>query len=395
MVTQHQLASADYTILITDENLTYVGDPITCWSNIDVTLQFNEPGTAMFTVPAFPWIVLQITAGQRVVMIRDGEVLIAGPIEKWLHERSNDGDNAGVGKITVNFSDDLATIAARMTYPNPAQTIEGQTADNWQWTGNAELGVLNLITSNAGPAALPARRVPNLVVAAAVGTGTSVTVLAQRMQPILDVARSMAEIGGGFGFRTRQTTSNQIIFETYAPEDKSDSVRFGFGLGNLAYVAYEVSAPTATTVAVGGQGETGADAYMIERNNTGDEAAWGRFEKLIARAGNSDLSLLEDEADQALGEGAPTTRIASNTLDIPDQRFGNYGVGDIVAVESWPGEEVVDLVRTVHIQVYPTSGEYVSATVGSQAANADPFWVQRMRQAEDRIGQLERTVTAI
>ena len=56
------------------------------------------------------------------------------------------------------------------------------------------------------------------------------------------------------------------------------------------------------------------------------------------------------------------------------------------------GAEVVDLVRTVHLQVYPTSGEYASATVGSQAASADPYWVQRMRDVENRIGQLERTV---
>lgn len=242
MTTPHRLATVDYTILITDENLTYVGDPITCWTSIDVTLRFNEPGTGMFTVPGFPWVITQITAGRRVVMIRDGTLLICGPIEKWIHERSNDGENAGVGLITVNFSDDLASVAARMTYPDPAQTIEGQTADNWEWTGDAELGVLSLISSNAGVAALPARQIPHLVVASPVGAGTPVTVFAQRMQPILDVARSMAEIGGGFGFRTRQTTSNQIVFETYAPEDKSDSVRFGFGLANLAYIAYEVSA---------------------------------------------------------------------------------------------------------------------------------------------------------
>lgn len=135
---------------------------------------------------------------------------------------------------------------------------------------------------------------------------------------------------------------------------------------------------------------------MIERTNTGDEGNWGRFETLVPRAGNSDLQLLEDEADKALAEGAPTTRLAANTLDVPDQRFEvNYRVGDLAAVESWPGEEVVGLIRTVHLQVYPTSGEYVSATVGSQAATTDPFWVQRLRKAEDRIGQLERTVQPI
>lgn len=387
------LAPVDYTILITDEGLDYIGDPIIVWTSIDVTLKFNEPSSGMFTVPGFPWVIQQIAGGNRIVVIRNGALLVAGPIERWQHERSNDGENAGAGKITVYFSDDLASIAARMTYPDPTQTISAQTSDNWTYTGNAETGLLALVNLNAGPGALAVRQIPNLIMGAPVGTGSSVIVTATRMQPLLDVARQMAELGGNFGFRTRQTTSNQIVFETYEPEDKSGEVRFGFGLGNMSYVSYEVDAPTATAVAVGGQGETGPEAAMIERNNAPDEAVWGRFEKLVARAGDLDVQALEDDGDQALAEGAPTTRLASNLLDIPDQRFGvHYGVGDLVSFESWPGEQVVDLVRTVHLQVYPTSGEYASATVGSQAAATDPEWVIRLREIDSRVGQLERTV---
>lgn len=388
-----RLAPVEYTILITDQNLAYVGDPIICWTYIDITLRFNEPGSGMFTVPGFPWVVQQIAAGRRVVAIRNGQMLIAGPIEKWIHERSNDGENSGAGKVTVNFADDLALVAARMAYPNPGQTIEGQTIDNWTYTGNAEAGLQQLVRANASTAALPARQIPHLLVSNPTGIGTNITVKAQRMEPLLDVGRAMAETGGNFGFRTRQTSANNILFETYQPEDKSGTVKFGFGLGNMAYSSYEVSAPTATTVAVGGQGTTGADAFMAERNNTGEETSWGRFEKLVPRAGNLVVQELHDEGDKALAEGAATTRLASNVLDIPDQRFGvHYTVGDLVTVESWPGQQVVDLVRTVHLQVYPTSGEYASATVGSQAAINDPAWVQRLREIDDRLGQLERTV---
>lgn len=387
------LAPVDYTLLITDADLGYIGDPIICWTYIDITLKFNEPDSGMFTVPGYPWVIQQIAAGNRVIVIRNGTVLTAGPIEKWIHERSNDGENAGIGKITVNFSDDLALVAARMAYPNPAQTIEGQTADFWSYTGNAELGLQQLVDANAGPGALTPRQVSHLAIAPPVGTGSSVAVRATRMQPLLDVARQIAEVGGNFGFRTRQSSNTQILFETYEPDDKSGSVRFGFGLNNMAYIAYEVSAPTATTVAVGGQAETGADAFMLEVANTTDETAWGRFEKLVARAGNAEPDVLTDDGNQALGEAASTTRLASNLLDIPDQRFGiHYNVGDLVSVESWPGEQVVDLVRTVHLQIYPTSGEYASATVGSQAAVTDPAWVQRLREIDARVGQLERTV---
>jgi hypothetical protein len=80
--------------------------------------------------------------------------------------------------------------------------------------------------------------------------------------------------------------------------------------------------------------------------------------------------------------------------DTPDQMFGDhYQLGDIVAVEPWPGQEFVDVVRTVHLQVHATTGEYVAATIGSQAASTDPKWVQRIREIDERLGRIERSVT--
>ena len=384
---------ADYVVLFTDDDLVVLGDPIMCWTSLDITLKFNEPDSGMMIVPGYPWILDQIAPGNRVVVIRNQAILTSGPIEKWLHERSDDGENAGYGKLTVNFADDSAKIAARDVRPDPAQTVEGQTVDNWTFTGTAEDALRALVNLNAGPGALADRREPHLVLGAAAGIGAGITVTAQRMQPLGDVARKIAEVGGNLGFRTRQV-GTQIEFQVYAPVDKSSTVRFGFALGNMKYVSYEVSAPTATVVEVGGQGDTGADAFMIERTNPTELLSWGRFEKLVSRAGTADLQVLQDDGDKALAEGAATTRLATNVADTPDQRFGrDYSVGDIVAVESWPGEQVVDLVRTVHLQIYATSGEYVSATVGSQEATSDPEWIRRVREIDERLGQLERTVT--
>ncbi len=342
-------------------------------------------------VPAYDWIRAQVVPGNRVVVIRAGTILIAGPIEKWLHERSDDGDNAGVGKLTVTFADDLALIVAHEVYPNPAQTVDTQTVDNWTYTGNAELALRALVNTQAGPGALVARRIPQLALGALASVGSSVTVTADRMQMAGDVARKIAEVGGGLGFRTRQV-GTQILFEVYAPPDKSGTVRFGFGLGNLKYIGYEVSAPTATSVSVGGQGE-GADRFMTERTDAVEMAAWGRFEKHVARAGGGLIQDLRDDGDRALAEGAATTRLTTNVADTPTQRYGqHYQLGDIVAIESWPGQQVTDVVRTVHFQVYATSGEYVAATVGNQAALTDPEWVRRIREIDARLDKLDRTV---
>jgi len=194
--------AVEYTLLITDETLNIVGDPITEWATIDITLRFNEPSSGVFTVPGHPWITEQMAPGNRVVAIRtlgaeynyQSSIVLAGPIEKWLHERSDDGDNSGDGMLTVNWADDLALIAARLVYPDPTQTAAGQTTDRWQYTGNAETALRTLVGSNAGPTALAARRIPQLVLGSVAGVGSAVTVDADRMAPIGDIMRQI-EIG--------------------------------------------------------------------------------------------------------------------------------------------------------------------------------------------------------
>lgn len=386
---------ADYLLLVTDAQLNVVADPILDWTDIDVTLKWNEPDSSSFSTPGLPWIRDAICQpGRRVVVIREGAILTAGPVEHWMWEQSDNGDNAGQGKLSVNFADDFAFLAAREVYPDPTKTPEEQMIDIWEYSGNGELALRTLIDLNGGPNARPERRVPKLVLGPAVGVGTNVAVHSHRMQHLGDVAREIADAAGGLGFRTRQV-GQQIVFDVYTPPDKSHLVRFGFSLGNMRYRSVEVTAPTCTTAIVGGQGE-GADAFMITRTNTDEEAAWGRFELLQAESGDELLTTLQDAGDKALAEGASTIRIATNVSDTPDQRFGtHYQLGDIVSLETGDGEETSQVVRTVHLQVSAGSGEYIAATVGSQEATTDPAWVKKLREIDERLSTVERTVTPI
>jgi hypothetical protein len=130
-----------------------------------------------------------------------------------------------------------------------------------------------------------------------------------------------------------------------------------------------------------------------ERRDAAAEAAWGRREVLVSRDGNAATDDLNTDGDAALADGAENARLASNVSDTPDQRYGvHYNLGDKVAIESWPGEQLVDVVRTVHIQATATSGDYISATIGSQAATSDPLLIRRLRELNDRVGRLERNV---
>jgi hypothetical protein len=274
-------------------------------------------------------------------------------------------------------------------YPDPALTPDNQVTDSWTFTGNAEVGLRNIVDLNAGPGALQPRQIPQLALGTLAGVGSSVTIGTDRMQPIGDVMRQIADTGGGLAFRTRQS-GMQILFEVWAPTDRSGTVRFGLHLGNLKYLAYEISSPKATTAIVGGQGE-GADRFVTERNNVEDETAWGRYETLVSRPGTS--ASLNDDGDKELGDKASTVRVASNVADTADQRYGiHYQIGDTVAVETAPGAQIADRVVTVHLQAWPTSGEVVQATIGSQAAKTNPAWVQRLQAIEDRLGTVERNV---
>lgn len=385
-----------FTLLVTNASLQVLGDPITTWTTLDVTLRFNEPGSGYFETPGYGWIRDMLVPGARIVVVRhtyDGAgdgILIAGPIEKWMEERADDGEKGGIGTITVNFAEDLAQVVARQVYPNPAQTPETQTTDAWTFSGNAEVALRTLVNLNAGPGALTDRRMPQLALGTLASVGSTVDITAERMQPMGELMREIAQTGGDLGFRVRQVGTS-LLFEVYDPPDKSDEIRFGFNYGNLKYLAYEVSAPTATVVIAGGQGE-GADRYVTERINATERAAWGRYEKLLSTPGE-DTAALADEGDRELASNAATVRMPSNVVDTDDQRFGiHYGLGDLVAIEYRPSAEYVGMVSSVHMQAWPTAGALFAATIGDQSAQTDPVWAQRMREIETRLGRLERRV---
>jgi hypothetical protein len=384
--------SADYLILITNKNLQMVGDPIACWTMIDVTLKFNEPGTGLFTCPGYDWIRDQIIPGCRIVVIRNGDVLISGPMERSLWERADDGENAGAGTLTVNFADFLSLIVSRQTYPDGTLAPAAQVIDNWTFGPDlAEHALRNLVLFNCGVSALPARQIPQLIMGTFAGLGSSVTVKAERMEPMGDVMRRIAVAGGGLGFRAAQNDQEEIEFQVYQPLDLAEEVVFGFGAGSLKYIAYEQVAPTANVAVVGGQGE-GADRALIERVNDGSVDAWDRREVLVNRAGNDPVADLNAAGDEALAEGAESARVPFSVSDTPYVKFGDYSLGSKVSVETAPGSMISDVIKTIHIQVYPTAGEVISPTVGSQAQNSDPRWVQRMRAMDRRLAYLERNV---
>lgn len=386
---------ARITLLITDRDLQAIGDPIAGWTTLDVTLRFNEPASGMFQAPRTAVSAAQLAPGNRVVVIRDGEVVCAGPIEAPGPESwSVEGQASGAGTVEVRFADDLASVVARVTYPNPAAAATAQTSTA-RWTATDEAGdvIRSLVNLNAGPGALTARQVPQLVLGAGAGAGATIT-FGTRFEPLGDALRSVAITGGGLGFRTRQDMdTNLVVFDVYQPQDLTGTVRFSPGLGNLRSYRYEPQAPAATVAIVGGQ-DAGTSRVVVERANATAVSDWGRLETFVDRRQSDDTAGSTDELDQAgdeeLARRAETARLSSVTVDTDDQRYGtHYQLGDRVSVELMSGVEVVDVVRAVHLQVTPDAGEVVTALIGSQDASSDPQWLTYLRDLARRLDRLE------
>ncbi|MEU4502666.1 siphovirus ReqiPepy6 Gp37-like family protein [Streptomyces sp. NPDC024089] len=376
-------------LLITDESMAVQGDPIAGWTSVDATLRFNEPATGTVELPATPEVMAQLQPGNRLVVIRDGQIWMAGPMEIPTDYSWSVG--AGVGVVTVSFSDDLALLAGYITWPAPGSAWTAQPAHDYRSfrSANSETVVRTIVNETCGPGARSERRIPNLALAPAAGTGT-VWSAKTRFEPLLEFCRRVA-VFGGLGFRTRQA-NGQILFETYAPADLTRTARFSTGLGNLRSIQYKLSAPTATHVLVAGtESDESTTRTYLERSDPGAASTWWRVEQYLDGGADTNAdNELSAAGDAELAESGATVELATVTVDTADLRAGiDYGLGDRVTVALPHGLEVTDVVRSIHLQATPDSGEYVSAVIGSPAATTDPQMVRLVRTLTRRLGRLE------
>ncbi|WP_405679377.1 siphovirus ReqiPepy6 Gp37-like family protein [Streptomyces sp. NBC_01511] len=380
-------------LLITDTNLAVQGDPLSGWTGLDATKRFNEPGSGSLTLPARPDVMAQLQPGNRLVLIRDGAAWMAGPLEIPADFSWSVADNPGVGSVVVSFADDLATVAGYITWPTPASAWTAQLANTHRTisTTNAETIIRALVDENCGPGARAERRVANLALDAVAGAGTSTSVRT-RFEALLDTCRRVAVDGGAIGFRTRQTAT-QILFGCYAPRDLTSTARFSIGLGNLRSVQAKQSAPTVTHALIAGtEPETGTTGRTyVQAADASAAASWWRVEKYVDGSAADDAGgELSQAGREELSGGAAPVELATVTVDTPDLKAGrDFDLGDRVSVELPYGVEIADLVRSIHLQATPGSGEYVTTLVGSPEATTDPAMVQALRTLGRRLGRLE------
>ncbi|GGM27224.1 hypothetical protein GCM10011608_09990 [Micromonospora sonchi] len=357
---------ARYILWVTDHNLVPISQQIDDWTSISVTLRHNEPSSGEITAPSTRELVEAIrTPRARIVLERNGEILLAGPIESTPHQWTADEHGFdGAGDLTVRWADDLALIAGRLSYPNPAQAATAQTIAKWTATGNPEALIRDLVNLNAGPGALTARRIPRLVLGPSAGATGSVT-WSTRFQPVTDDMRGIAAISPTrIGFRTQQVGSS-IEFQVYLPTDRTQGIWFSRSMGNVVSIEHEPEIAAATVAICGGK-DAGANRLILERGTPGDQH---RIEVFVDGSGADNATQLSALGDEELANSAEVQRLAVVAADIDGQRYGDYQLGDVVAVEAYPGmPDVPDIVAAVEISVDPDDGETVRPIIGANSA---------------------------
>lgn len=381
------------TLLVTDQNLNVVGDPLEDWDSLKVVRNDNAPHSGELTLTAYPEVMAQLQPGNRVVVMRDGQIWTAGPMEIPQAWQEGVGGNAGgqddppPGTVTVNFASDLALICGHLTYPDPGQPASGVQPANYVRTAvNGEVLLRDLVNLNAGPGALAARQIPALVLGALAGVGTT-TSLTTRFEPLGDALRTGALSGGNLAFGTVQV-GNQIEFRVWERRDLTATARFSFDLNNLRHVEYKLSAPTVTAAIVTGAGDT---PPIVEVVDAAAAADWWRVEKLVSGSAETDANGELTSAGQAeLATGASPVELTTLTVDTLDLQAGrDFQVTDLVTVQLPTGVEVAEYVRSDTLTATPDDGETVVSVVGSPDASTDRRLVRLIRDLSARLGRLE------
>lgn len=153
-------------------------------------------------------------------------------------------------------------------------------------------------------------------------------------------------------------------------------------------------------MAIAGSGGDDTARTVREVINTTSVNNWWRIEQWVDAQSDqvvnpavptaAELAAIDQSGTQALTEGGESIELDAVTVDTDDVRFGiDYNLGDKVTIEVFPGFEVADTVRNVHITADPDGGEHVESTVGSQSATTDPGWIRVIKDLNRRIGRLE------
>lgn len=391
------MSATDWKIYVRDSNLQRIAE-IDDYASLECIAKFNDVGSYQLTMDRRQPIVqtlLQPGVGITVVHDDSASVLLSGPIAGIQHTR-DDTTNS----ITLTGVDDNVWIKRRVAHPSPTETLPPyDVAEHHEVSGVCSTVLRTYVNMQLGPGAIPARRVPGLVLGTDPVAGSTVSGKL-RWTPLLDELKELALAGGDIGFRIVQVDET-LEFQTYQPVDRTATAMFSEDFGNLAGYEFKTEAPETNYVFCAGQGE-GTARTIREGQNTDSVAVWGRLEEFVDRRDVEDAEAadqLQQKIDEVLLEKGQKAELKLTPIDTDGLAYGvHYGLGDKVTVvvagpELFPDFEgimIQEVMREAKLKLEPQGLNIITPTIGDPSPN-DVFRVfTELKRHAARLANLEK-----
>jgi hypothetical protein len=325
-----------------------------------------------------------------VVTAPNGDVVLSGSME--YAEQLQDTDDPE-GTWTITGVSDLLELAKPVAFPDPATAdVNAQTRANDTRTDVAERLLRTYVNLNIGPAAVPARRVAGLTIAADEGRGPILT-KSPRFQNLLELCTEIG-VGSDLLFDIRQD-GDGLEFVVLDRVDASALLRWDVANNQLAQAKYGYAGPRYTRVFVAGQ-DQGVDRTIIEVTTPASlaaEAIWGRRELFLDQRQTNDPDELWQAGLEALAEGGQliTSLEVVPSEDMAAGFMSDWFVGTLVTVVVG-GQEVVAPIAEVPISI-TRDGVFVGAVVGDPVGfDWESILTAKQASVEKRVSLIERNL---
>lgn len=352
------------------------------YQSLQMNLKFNLPSPWMLTLASTTPLVDSLKADGGIVVERDGEVLLSGPVRSYSREENADGDS-----FTISGFDDSTWLSSSIVFPS-AFPFTSDAYDDF--TDVAETALHHFVDKNIGPNAWETdQEVPGLVMGPDLARGTSVTGKG-RVQILNDLLTQLA-LTDDLRYQIVQV-GDDLQFLVYQPEDKTASVQFSQALGNLSSFVYERSAPVANYIVAGGAGE-GTSRVFRRGSDAASIAEWGRrIEMFRDRRDTAITAEIDQTITEELAVNSETESLGIVPIDTRGVQFGrDYNLGDRVRIITRDGTVIENAIREILI-TYTAEGESVQPVVGTPGAThprMDDIYKER-KYVERRTQDLER-----
>lgn len=341
------------------EVLVYIGWGFKGWVGrpleVKPVIRHNIKSTATFSIDSDHDRAADLMApGARVMIYREGEFQMSGPV------RLSTGRFAVDSSLTFTVEDDFRILNNWLAWPKPGAPLTGQDVEYRTITGPAETVVKTVMAENAARLGFP------LTVAPDQGRGSTGTYTFRfhpaydRLFPAVDQA--------GIGVTVRQDGAG-LLLDCYQPRDYPH--RLSPESGTVVGGTYTLTAPAATRVVVGGQGEGVAREFQ-GFPDAARESEWNDVIEVLRDARDSGTgNVYAERAAETLAEGAPLAGLSLELSETKHFRYGGAGlrVGDRVTAEV-TGQLYTDVLREVRLSL-DKDGDTATPVIGERADDPD------------------------